>query len=182
MNNNIYLYLMLLMLNKIWNRYKGFFLKESACNAGDPGLIPGSGRSSGEGVGYPLQYSWVFLVAELVKNPPAMRETWIRSWVGKIPWRRERLPTPVFWPRAFHGLYSPWGCKELNMTEWLSLSLFTFLNLMSNKYNLNHPNQYMSAICHFGNWKYDFKIPLENKQNDTARTILNEKKSGLSAS
>ena len=38
-------------------------------------------------------------------------------WVGKIPWRRERLPTPVFWPGEFHGLYSPWGCKESDMTE-----------------------------------------------------------------
>ena len=41
-------------------------------------------------------------------------------WVGKIPWRRERLPTPVFWPRESHGLYSPWGCKELDTTERLS--------------------------------------------------------------
>ena len=49
--------------------------KESACNAGDPGLIPGSGRSAGEGIGYPLQYSWASLVAQLVKNPPAMQET-----------------------------------------------------------------------------------------------------------
>ena len=40
-------------------------------------------------------------------------------WVGKIPWRRERLPTAVFWPREFQGLYSPWGCKELDMTERL---------------------------------------------------------------
>ena len=38
-------------------------------------------------------------------------------WGGKIPWRRERLPTPVFWPREFHGLYSPWGHKELDTTE-----------------------------------------------------------------
>ena len=44
-------------------------------------------------------------------------------WVGKIPWRRERLPTPVFWPGEFHGLYSPWDCKESDMTERLSLSL-----------------------------------------------------------
>ena len=57
------------------------------------------------------------LVAQLVKNPPAMQETWVRSLVGKIPWRRERLPTPVFWPREFHGLYSPWGRKESDMTE-----------------------------------------------------------------
>ena len=42
-------------------------------------------------------------------------------WVGKIPWRRERLPTLVFWTREFHGLYRPWGHKELDTTEWLSL-------------------------------------------------------------
>ena len=52
------------------------------------------------------------------KEPPSMQETW----VGKIPWRRERLPIPVFWPRKFHGLYSPWGSKELDTTEQLSLS------------------------------------------------------------
>ena len=44
-------------------------------------------------------------------------------WVGKIPWRKERLPSPVFWPGEFHWLYSPWGCKESDTTEWLSLSL-----------------------------------------------------------
>ena len=53
--------------------------KESACNAGDPGSIPGLGRSTGEGIGYPLQYSWASLVAQLVKNLPAMWETWVRS-------------------------------------------------------------------------------------------------------
>ena len=53
--------------------------KDSACNAGDPSSIPGSERSSGEGIGYPLQYSWASLVAQLVKNLPAMRETWVRS-------------------------------------------------------------------------------------------------------
>jgi len=53
--------------------------KESACNAGDPGLIPGSGTSAGEGIGYTLQYFGVSLLAQLVKNPPAMRETWVHS-------------------------------------------------------------------------------------------------------
>ena len=53
--------------------------KESACNAGDPSLIPGLGRSPGEGIGYPLQYSWASLVAQLVKNPPAMWETLVQS-------------------------------------------------------------------------------------------------------
>ena len=62
--------------------------KESTCNAGDPSLIPGSGRSSGEGIGYPLQYSWASLVAQMVKNPLAMQETWVRSLGKKIPWRR----------------------------------------------------------------------------------------------
>ena len=51
--------------------------EESACNVGDLGLIPGSGRSPGEAIGYPLQYSWASLVAQLVKNPPAMWETWV---------------------------------------------------------------------------------------------------------
>ena len=51
--------------------------KEYICNAGDPGLIPGSGRSAGEGIGYPLQYSWASLVAQLVKNLPVMQEIWV---------------------------------------------------------------------------------------------------------
>ena len=60
------------------------------------------------------------LVAQLVKNPPAMQETWVRSSGWEDPWRRERLPTPVFWPGEFHGLYCPYTlarwCKEL--THW----------------------------------------------------------------
>jgi len=54
-------------------------VKKSACNAGEPGLIPGLGRSPGEGIGYPFQYFWASLVAHLVKNSPAMQETWVRS-------------------------------------------------------------------------------------------------------
>ena len=50
---------------------------ESPCNTGDPGSIPGSGSSPGEGTGYSLQYSWVSLMAQKVKNPPAMQETWV---------------------------------------------------------------------------------------------------------
>ena len=53
--------------------------KESACNAGNPGSIPGSGRSAGEGIDYPLQCSWASLVSQLVKNLPAMRGTWVQS-------------------------------------------------------------------------------------------------------
>ena len=53
--------------------------KQSACNAGDPGSIPGSGRSTGEGIGYSFQNTWASLVAQLVKNPPAIQETWVQS-------------------------------------------------------------------------------------------------------
>ena len=94
--------------------------KESACNTSD---LPGLGRSAREGIGYPLQYSWASLVAQLVKNLPAVWETWFDPWIEKIPWRRERLPTPVFWPGEFHGLYSPWSLKESDRTERLSLLL-----------------------------------------------------------
>ena len=90
--------------------------KKSTCKAGDPGFIPGSGRSPGEGIGYPLQYSWASLVAQLVKNLPAMQGTGFDPWIGKIPWRRERLSIPVFWPGEFHRL-SPWGRKESDRTE-----------------------------------------------------------------
>ena len=79
--------------------------KEFTCNAEDPSSIPRSERPAGEGTGYPLEYTWASLVAQLVENSPAMWETWVQSrrpgfspWVGKIPWRRKRLPTPVFWP------------------------------------------------------------------------------------
>ena len=73
-----------------WTSNKDLFphssvTKESACNAGDPGLIPGLGRSTGEGIGYPLQYSWVSLMPQLVKNLPAMQETWVRSLGWKDP-------------------------------------------------------------------------------------------------
>ena len=54
--------------------------KESVCNASSlSGLIPGVGRSTGEGIGYPLQYSWASLLAQMVKNPPAMWDTGVSS-------------------------------------------------------------------------------------------------------
>ena len=52
--------------------------KESACNSGDPSSIPGSGKSPGEGIGYALQYSWASVMAQLVKNLPAMSKTWVQ--------------------------------------------------------------------------------------------------------
>ena len=68
--------------------------KESTHNAREPISLPGLGRSPGEWIGYPLKCSWASLVAQMVKNLPAIQETW----VGKIPWRRAWQPTPVFLP------------------------------------------------------------------------------------
>ena len=96
--------------------------KEFTCDAADPSSIPGSRRSSEKGIGYPLQYSWASLVAQLVKNLPVMWRPGFDPWVGKIPWRREWLPTLVFLPEEFHGLHSPWGHKESDMTEPFSAS------------------------------------------------------------
>ena len=99
--------------------------KESACNVGDPGSIPGSGSSPGEGIGYTPQYSWASLMGQMVKNPSQCGTSVFSPWVVKIPWRRAWQPTPAFLPGASHGQrslagYSPWGHKESDMTEQLS--------------------------------------------------------------
>ena len=80
---------------------------------GDPGSIPGVGRSAGDGIGYPLQYSWASLVAQLVKNLPAVWETW----VGKIPWRRAWQPTPVFWPGESPWTEEPDGLQSMGLQK-----------------------------------------------------------------
>ena len=78
--------------------------KESACDAGDPGSIPGSGRSAGEGIGYPLQYSWASLVAQLVKESARnVGRSGFDPWVGRSPGEGNWLPTPVFWPGEFNS-------------------------------------------------------------------------------
>ena len=82
--------------------------KESAWNAGYPSSIPGSGRSPGEGIGLPLQHSWASPVAQTIKNPPAMQETW----VGKI-WRRAWQPTPVFVPEESQQTEEPGGLQSM---------------------------------------------------------------------
>ena len=74
----------------------------------------------GEGIGYPLQYSWASLVAQLVKNPPVMWETWVRSLGWEDPLEKGKATHPVSWPGEFPGLYSSWGNKESDMTEQLS--------------------------------------------------------------
>ena len=94
--------------------------KESACNAWDPGLIPGSGRSPGEGIGYPLQYSCASLVAQLVTNLPAIRETRVRSlgWEDTLE-KGKAIHSSILARRI--PWTSPWGYKKSDTAERLSL-------------------------------------------------------------
>ena len=100
--------------------------KESVCNAGDPSWIPGLGRSLGEGIDYPFQYSWTSLVAQLVKTPPAMWYTCVWSLGWEDPLVKGKATHSSFLPGEFHGPYSLWGHKESDTTERLSFH-FTHL-------------------------------------------------------
>ena len=86
-------------------------------------MIPGSGRSTREGIGYPLQYSWASLVAHLVKNLPAMWETWVLSlsWEDPLEKGKATHSSILAWKIPW-TVYSPWGLKDSEMTEQLSLS------------------------------------------------------------
>ena len=97
--------------------------QESACNAGDSGLIPGLGRSPGEEIGYPLQYSWASLVAQLVKTLPAMRETWIRSLCLEDPLEKGKVThsSILAWRIPWTDCLVHGGRIESDMTEQLSL-------------------------------------------------------------
>ena len=93
--------------------------KESACNAGDLGSIPGLGRSPGEGIGYPLQYSWASQVAQQVKNPPAIR--------GSIPGFRRSPGERKGYPLLYSDLKNSMDCIVLGVTKrWTQLSAFHF--------------------------------------------------------
>ena len=87
-------------------------------------MIPRLGRSAGEGIDYPLQYSWASLVAQLVKNPPAMWKTWVLSlgWEDLLEKGKVTHSSILAW-RIPWTVYSPWGCKESDTTECLSLSV-----------------------------------------------------------
>ena len=94
---------MKLLLTSVKSCLKGFpnssDCKESACNVTDPGSIPGLARSAGEGIGYPLQYSWASLVAQLIKNLPAMWETWVQSlrWEDPLEKRKATHSSILAW-------------------------------------------------------------------------------------
>ena len=88
---------------------------------GDLSSIPGSGRSAGEGIGYPLQYSWVSLIAQMLRISLQCGRPGFDPWVGKIPWRRDRLPTPVFlgFPGGSAGKESACNVGDLGLIPGL---------------------------------------------------------------
>ena len=138
---------------------------ESACNSGEPGLIPGSARSPGEGIGCPLQYSWASLAAQTVKNLLRCRRPKFDSWVGKIPWRRKWQSTLVFLPEKSHGQrslvstvhgfgkswtwLSNWAqCIFLNWVQILQMiNLWFSLKHVVKKYNLVFQMLFLLVPC-----------------------------------
>ena len=92
--------------------------KETSCNAGNPGSIPRSRRSAGEGLGYPLQFSWASLVAQLVKNLPAMWETWVRSldWEDALEKGKATHSSILAW--RIPWTVSSFGLFALYLTLW----------------------------------------------------------------
>ena len=113
----------------IWRRHYSSVGKESACNVGDPSSIPGSGRSPGEGIGYPLQCSWVSLVAELIKNLPAMWKTWVRSlgWEDPLEKGKATHSSILAWriPWTVHGVAKSQALLSNFHFYFLELSLLT---------------------------------------------------------
>ena len=111
--------------------------KESPCDAGDPVSIPGLGRSPGEGIGYPLQYSWASLMAQMVNNLPAMQgRPGFNPWVGNTPGEGKGYPLQ-YSGLENSGLYNPWGHKESDTTERLShIFLLQFLKMLQTYYKV----------------------------------------------
>ena len=94
---------------------------ESTCNAGDHSFIPRSERSAGEGIGYPLQYSWASLVAQKVNNQPAMRETCFQSLGLEDPLEKGKATFSSILTRRIPWIVESIGLPELDMTERFSL-------------------------------------------------------------
>ena len=125
------------------------------------------------------QASEASLVAQMVNNPPAMQETWVRSLGWEDPWRRERRKgnTPVFWPGEFHRLYSPQGHKESDTTERLSLhyvrpsirsktkwhSPYSAINYLLHGETWHRPSEYITN--NMSQYHYNY-YPLHNNNKD----------------
>ena len=108
--------------------------KESACNAGDPVSIPGSGRFPEEGIDYPLQYPWAFLVAQLVKNLPAMQETWVRF----LGWE-DPLKKGMATHSSIQAWRIPWTVQSMGSRR-IGLNSTTFTHSLRSFRNVGYPH------------------------------------------
>ena len=115
--------------------------KESACNAGEPGSIPGSGRSAGEGIGYPLQYSWASLVVQLVKNLPATWETWVRSLGWEDPLEKGKVTHS-----SILAWSTPWTVQSMGPQSQTRLSDFHFHMASKKKKNLERQKKRQASF------------------------------------
>ena len=113
--------------------------KESACSARDPSSIPEVGRASGEGMGYPFQYSWASLVAQLVKNLPALRETWIRSLGWEDPLEKGKATHSSILAWRIPGTSQSMGSQRV---RYLLNNFFTFQRPRRTKEQRNRDGQY----------------------------------------
>ena len=124
--------------------------KESTCNAGDPSL----GRSLGEEIGYPLQYSWASLVAQLVKNPLVMRETWVRSLSWEDPLEKGTDTHSSILPWRIPWTISSMGLQRVGH-DWATFT-FTFLPKRHMGFTELWKHEYFTFkrdVCHSDSWK-----------------------------
>ena len=144
--------------------------KESACNAGDPGLIPESGRSTGEGIGYPLQYSWASLVAQLVKNPPTRQETWVRSLGWENPLEMGKSTHSSILAMENSMAYSPWGHKESDMTEWFHFQWW-----------IRQRDRFLPISTTASVWSMTMAEPVSGSQKETRLILTGNHLAGFSS-
>ena len=114
----ILLFIIAYIYTHLYQGFRGTSVgKETAFNAGDPNSFPELGKSPGEGIGYRLQYYWASLLAQMVKNLPAVWETWIQSLGWEYPLEEAMATTSVFLPGQSHGQRSLVGCCPRDHTE-----------------------------------------------------------------
>ena len=117
--------------------------KESAGNAGDPGSTPGLGRSSGEGIAYPLQCSWASIMAQLVKNPTTMSETWVRSLGWEDPLEKETATH--FSILDWRISWTVWSMGS-DTTERVSLQFTSYIKQINDKDLLYSTGNYIQYL------------------------------------